>query len=230
MAQRGKFDIYALDRVEGLGDENVLQDYIDTLVTHFSESPEGKALREQGVEIGFWTRMCIELAFIYGDTTLPHMDVFDMEELLLEIFPRKVTPMSKEDTKNALPELVAFWKYLAREYQLPNARSIIRYLEKLDPKKFVDAMYDPRRFGPAKSLAMAALEAGVDITDEDQMNAFIWAYNMQVLSEMEQAPPSPDPWEAAFSSLVSRRRADKKRKQKRKAEKLARRKNRRRKR
>jgi hypothetical protein len=44
------------------------------------------------------------------------MPVTHLREILSEIFPRKISLASPEDVHDALPELIAFWEYLKREY------------------------------------------------------------------------------------------------------------------
>lgn len=233
MAHKQAFDIYALDKEEAWEDESLVEKYIDALITRFRESPEGRALMEQGMDIGFWAEAFVYYSCVYDDVTLPHITVDDVKHLLFSTLPRKVTPDTRENTRRAIAEFIALWKYLAREYQLPNARSIIRYLEGLDPEKFVDAMYDPRRFGPAKAFAMEALAAGVDLTDDAQMAAFVMAYNQRILAQGGLPRGFDDFEEPPFSSTKPRRRRASKnasKKKKRKAAKLARRRGRRKKR
>jgi hypothetical protein len=43
--------------------------------------------------------------------------------------------------------------------------------------EMVTAVNDPEAWGPAKAFALAALDAGVDLTDPDQLNRFIAKYN-----------------------------------------------------
>jgi hypothetical protein len=44
-------------------------------------------------------------------------------------------------------------------------------------KEMLEAVRDPEAWGPAKALAVAALDAGVDLTDRDQVEKFIQDYN-----------------------------------------------------
>ena len=41
----------------------------------------------------------------------------------------------------------------------------------------LDAVNDPEAWGPAKTFASAALDAGVDLTDHDEVERFIERYN-----------------------------------------------------
>jgi hypothetical protein len=43
--------------------------------------------------------------------------------------------------------------------------------------EMLDAVTDPQAWGPAKTFAVAASEAGVDLTDEAEVERFIERYN-----------------------------------------------------
>jgi hypothetical protein len=44
-------------------------------------------------------------------------------------------------------------------------------------EEMLDAVADPEAWGPAKMFAVAALDAGVDLTDREQVENFIARYN-----------------------------------------------------
>jgi hypothetical protein len=111
-----------------------------------------------------------------------------MHEIMEELFPRKTTVLTREDAEEGIPELVAFWRYLGREYKLPQADGMIRYLERIAPR-FPDMMFDPSRYGMAKSILMAGQEAGYDMTDPKSADAFIAYYNARRTAEIEGIGP-----------------------------------------
>src|SRR5205807_1891760 len=102
----------------------------------------------------------------YADTTLPAMDVSDVEELLTDVFPRKISLAAPEGANDGVPELIAFWEYLKREYKLANAEAILLYLRSVKVEDFRQWMNDPSRFGMAKSFFMQGQSAGFDMTNE----------------------------------------------------------------
>ena len=55
---------------------------------------------------------------------------------------------------------------------------------------------DRSSWGPAKTFAMAAHEAGVDLTDEAALQAFILRFNMQLTAPTAptRAAPAPRPF------------------------------------
>ena len=71
---------------------------------------------------------------------------------------------------------MAFWRYLERAYQLPNAKAILRYLRDVEPD-FKRMMLDPANFGMAKSFVMMGKEAGFDMESPEGLQAWVNAYN-----------------------------------------------------
>jgi hypothetical protein len=169
------FDIYQLKEEEF--DEEQLRQYEDTLIDLFMNSPEGQALLKEYPGAGFWVHSLISYGSGYTGVTIPNMEVHYIDELLSELFPRKITLSSPDDADSAIPELIYFWEYLHREYQLPNSEPILDYLRELDPKEFKEWMNDPENFGMAKSFFMMGQKAGFDMTDQKDMDAFMHLYN-----------------------------------------------------
>ena len=91
--------------------------------------------------------------------------------------------VTDDETDEAIPELIAFWEYLKREYKLPQANSILKYLHKIKTDDFKAMMFDPSKAGMAKSFFMMGQSAGYDMTDEKDINAFMHAYNTNLLTQ-----------------------------------------------
>src|SRR5262245_40936202 len=171
------FDINRLENSDFDGDEDALSEYLDELIELFADSPEGKARAQADPGMGFWVARLIDYGYSYTDATIPEMTEDDVEELLTDVFPRKVSLKAPEDADDALPALIAFWDYLKREYKLANADAILRYLRSVKPEQFRKWMNDPSRFGIAKSFFMMGQKAGFDMMDEKESNAFVNLYN-----------------------------------------------------
>jgi hypothetical protein len=78
-----------------------------------------------------------------------------------------------------VPEVLADWvRYAGRRRGVPApmvreaAAAVAEYRQEM-----LDAVGDPRAWGPAKVFAAAAQEAGVDLTDGDAVERFIRRYN-----------------------------------------------------
>ncbi len=213
------FDVYALDDHDWFsGAEKELNDYQDALLEALADSPEGQAQVAAYGDAGFWTANFVYFGFVYNGVSLPQMTVDDVAEVVEELFPEKVSILQAEDTKGAVAELIALWTYLKRAHGLPQADAILAYLRDIEPD-FPSWMMDSSKFGMAKSFVMMGQEAGFDMTDEKETNAFIAAYNAAALLADEQR--QHDTPESS-----SARAAKAKRRQKRKAEKAARKKQR----
>jgi len=226
------FDIFRLD--ESDYEEDEFYKYQDELLELFANSPEGQARAKEHPGMGFWARSLIDYGYSHTGTTLTLMVDDDVEELLTEVFPRKISLGAPEDADNALPEMIAFWEYLKREHKLSNANHILSYLRSVKPEEFRKWMNDSSKFGMAKSFFMMGQSAGFDMTDEEGSAAFLNAYNANLLSSRQS-----DPWLAlgtresdvllALGISGEKKKADPKAKRRRKIAKESRKKNRKRK-
>jgi hypothetical protein len=89
----------------------------------------------------------------------------DLRELLLRIYPRKMTVFDADDTQDTIPAVRDFLAYLAERGEIPEgtARVLERELDEVAPL-FTEAMMDPSNWGMAGSL----VQAGVDDDEEDE--------------------------------------------------------------
>ena len=110
------FDIYQLDGLDWDDYEEAFEKYRDSLLEHFLESPEGRSHLEEFPEAGFWAGQLVYNGYGYLGVTLPQMTKNHVEEIVTELFPRKVSLLSPDDADDAIPELTAFWRYLERVY------------------------------------------------------------------------------------------------------------------
>lgn len=236
------FDIRLFDKLspERLDFSELLEQYTDQLLEEFMASPEGAALRKRDPDAGFWCAQFITYGFDYIGASPTQITKSDAEELLQQIFPRKISLFAPEDADHAIPELTAFWQYLGRQYGLKQADAILDVLKKAAPH-FRAWMNDPRKWGMAKSLVMAGQSAGFDMTDEEDAEKFFAAYNASIAGKGTPGfPTAPIPLsdstfgeqdfatqgyaDAGFRRIVGT--ADREKKKKRKAAEASRRKNR----
>jgi hypothetical protein len=109
-------------------------------------------------------------------------------QLILEnLFPRKISLMPPEDADDVVPELIAFWHFLKREYQFKNADATLKYLKKLQPR-YRRIMNDSSRFGMAKSFMTAGIQAGFDMTTQKGLTAFQLQYNANLMGGSADSP------------------------------------------
>ncbi len=113
----------------------------------------------------------------------------DLEELLLDVYPRKVTVFDAEDVQDTIPALRDLLAFLADTGRLTGAAAqrLGGELDQVAPR-FAGAVMDPSRWGMARSLTQAMVTDGVDIADTAAVQSWIAAYNAN-------APETPADWD-----------------------------------
>ena len=184
------FDVHRLDNLTDEFVEDELAEYVDAAVAQFEASPEGEAFVAEYPDAGGWVRSFIELGYNYEGRSLPAMTAKTVEQMMTFLLPRKITVMTAAEAEEAIPELVAFWSFLSREYQLPDADKIARYLQSIQGK-FGEWMVDPARGGMAKNFILSGMQAGYDMTSQAGLSAYQQAYNAQLLGSSKKKKPKP---------------------------------------
>src|SRR5689334_16226925 len=110
----------------------------------------------------------------------------DLEELLLDVYPRKVTVFDAADVQDTIPAVRDLLAFLADTGRLAGqaARKLGRELDEVAPR-FAGAVMDPSRWGMARSLTQAMVTEGVDVTDSAAVQEWIAAYNADTLGTSE---------------------------------------------
>ena len=218
------FDIYQLDDPDLYEDDwdQALEEYEDELTDLFADSPEGQAYLEEHSDIGFWAATLIHYGFAYNEVTVTQMEADDVAAILTRTLPRKLSLSSPDEADDALPELIAFWQYLKREYDLPNAEEVLTFLQEFDPNEFKAEMNNPANFGMAKSFLQMGHAAGFDMTTNEGLQAFQQQYNTGLLA----APPSDDDSSSLSSGATKSKKSKSAQKKRRAMAKASRKRNR----
>ena len=182
-----KVNIHEYDDLEIELAEKHLGKYVETLVKLFLKSEEGVALLETDPGAGGWADCFLNYGYSYLGVFPTRMTRVEVEEILTDLFPRKISLLSPEDADEIIPELLAFWTFLQREYQLVHAGTILRFLRKIEPE-FHSIMNDSSRFGMAKSFVAMGSEMGFDMTDEADMQKFMLHYNEHIANTSAEPP------------------------------------------
>lgn len=184
------FNIRQLDGLDYDEVEPLLEDYIIDVINEFLDTEIGNSHATQYPEGGFWIGTFIEMAYNYGEFTLSKMTKGDVQMIMEDIIPRKLTLRDPSDTEDAIPELVAFWTFLKQEYKLRSAGAIAKYLTSIQDK-FAGWMFDPARGGIAKNFMMQGLQAGYDMTSQSDIEAFQAEYNQRIKADPQNNPLIP---------------------------------------
>lgn len=167
-----------------------VRDYIDGLMKEFAVSPEADEFLASYGRLS-WSAMMMEYAINHVGVTPPDMTLADFEEVVFDLFPRKVST-EPESAARCIHELRAFWTFLQRQYGLANTAKI---LETLDDEAIValqEKLADPANYGMAKSFVMAGMKAGYDMTTNEGSAAFMQVYNANLMASKLSAPSFPN--------------------------------------
>jgi hypothetical protein len=160
-----------------------LDEFVEELVREFVASIEGKAFLQAHPSmteyVGSWIDHLLYFGYAYESVTLPQMTQSNVEVIVTQIFPNKISLLDPAEANTTIPELMAFWQFLKREYQHPQAHRIIKFLKQLQPK-FPRMMNDPQNFGIAKSFLMSGMAAGFDMTNEEEIEKFQQQHNQEL--------------------------------------------------
>jgi hypothetical protein len=102
----------------------------------------------------------------------------DLKELLLSIYPRKITVLDPAGIEDTVPGVRDFLAYLTESGEIPEgtARALERELDEIAPR-FTEVMMDPSNWGMAGSLVHAMAADGVDLDDQAAVDRWISGYN-----------------------------------------------------
>ena len=105
----------------------------------------------------------------------------DLEELLLRVYPRKITVLDRADAEDTIPAVRDFLAYLAESGGMTEGatRKLERELDRIAPQ-FADAVMDPANWGTARSFVQAMVADGVDMSDQTAVDRWIAEYNTRV--------------------------------------------------
>jgi hypothetical protein len=105
----------------------------------------------------------------------------DLRELLLGVYPSKVTVLDAEGTADTVPAVRDLLAFLADTGAVAAeaAKRLERELDEIAPQ-FTDAVMDPKNWGMARSITHAMVSDGVDLADQDAVDSWIARYNLRV--------------------------------------------------
>jgi hypothetical protein len=158
------------------GESEVTPGERERLLVDFLDSPEGRRWRGDDD-----ARDVVELAISFG-ADYNHGGPLRWSPVVVEIFmtdwlARKVT--REPEFFERVPDVLRDWvKFAGQRQGVPAAAlreavaAVKRYRHEM-----LEVVNDPDTWGPAKTFAMAAQQAGVDLSDPDAVGAFVERHN-----------------------------------------------------
>jgi hypothetical protein len=174
---------------DGMLLEKVAEQYKEQLSKLFFESPEGQALWDEGIQPG-WSDMVTDLGMNYSSVTPATMSPGNLQEILFNLFPRKVSTEA-----GAAPEIIRelqfYWKFLEREFKLENATAILKILDDEAANELEEEMSNPANFGIGKSFMMMGRDQGFDMSTEEGLQSWMETYNAGLAAGTQPRIPLP---------------------------------------
>jgi hypothetical protein len=148
----------------------------DTLLQDFLSSPEGRRWRgdEDAEDVA---HLAIEFGASYNHAGPLRWSPVVVEIFMIDWLARKAT--REPAFFERVPEVLRDWvNYAGRRRGVPSAplREAVTAVDQ-HTDEMLAAVGDPEAWGPAKTFAVAALDAGVDLSDPDEVERFIDRYN-----------------------------------------------------
>jgi hypothetical protein len=194
------FDIHqSLYSEYGDRDEDKLGQYIDGLLEAFAESPEGAAFFQEYGDVG-WAGHMMHYYFDYIGGALPEMTARDLQKVLFELFPRKVST-EPESAAEIIAEVRAFWTFVKRQYGLKNADKLLAVLDAGAADRLRQELANPANYGMAKSFFMMGQKAGIDMTTQEGLDQFQTVYNASLQGGVGPMGPPLPPLDDDFDDI-----------------------------
>jgi hypothetical protein len=117
----------------------------------------------------------------------------DLRTLLLDVYPRKVSVLDREDLAGTIPTTRGLLRFLAETGRAGSTAALAREIDEIEPH-FTDAAMDPANWGMARSIFQEMASDGVDVGDQEEVGRWIAWHNArrQLGLVPDEGPSSPD--------------------------------------
>lgn len=154
----------------------------EELTGRFMESEAaGKLDPELFGDAGFIVNHVLEYAWVYAGSSPEKLDEYTLEQVLLEVFPRKITA-ERDLFEKVAPVVEVFLRWLESEGILANTSSLVETIRAWADTIVANGM-NPQYWGMAKSIMMQARADGVDTQDEQAMQRYLAEYNLRLMEQ-----------------------------------------------
>jgi hypothetical protein len=161
--------------------EEAANKHIRRSIEDFLQSPEFDKVAKIGRdEVGYDLDMVLDYFPNYLGCLPEKARHTDIEKLMLEVLPRKISA-EPEAFKKFAAELLAFYQYLARTGAVKNGERLLSTIAACAPK-MVEYAANPENWGMAKNLVMRMFKDGVNPADEKAVQRWILEYNKRLLA------------------------------------------------
>jgi hypothetical protein len=142
----------------------------------------------RSVELRADAELVLGFKWGYLDGHLGRWRTADLDELLLELYPRKVVA-DRELAALTVPAVAGLLEFLDEQGQLVlGSDPLPRLLARLDALRgpFLEALGDASRYGLGTSLFRAMMADGVDLDDEAAVGGWVEAFNARPREERDR--------------------------------------------
>ncbi len=162
--------------------------WAEELAGRFMESEAaGKLEPELFGDAGFIIYNLLVYAWTYTNGSPEKLDEYTLEQVLLEVFPRKITAEWDLFEKVA-PVTEVFLRWLESEGILGDTSSLVETVRGWADTIVANGM-NPQYWGMGKSFTMQARADGVDTQDEQAMQRYMVEYNLRRMGRKLSAQP-----------------------------------------
>ncbi len=162
--------------------------WAEELAGRFMESEAaGKLDPELFEDAGFIIYNLLVYAWTYTNGSPEKLDEYTLEQVLLEVFPRKITA-ERDLFEKVAPVTEVFLRWLESEGILDNTFSLVETVRGWADTIVANGM-NPQYWGMGKSFAMQARADGVDTQDEQAMQRYMVEYNLRRMGRKLSAQP-----------------------------------------
>ena len=163
--------------------------WAEELAGRFMESEAAGKLDDKLFEdAGFIVNHVLEYAWVYVGSSPEELNEYTLEEVLLEVFPRKITA-ERDLFEKVAPVIEVLLRWLESEGILADTSSLVETVRGWADTIVANGM-DPQYWGMAKSFVMQARADGVDTQDEQAMQRYLVEYNLRRMERNLSAQPA----------------------------------------
>lgn len=163
--------LQALETPNGIPDAEAREALERLLLARFSASAEGRAF-----ERPLWSECVLRLAAVQLGRSVGSLRAAEFDTVVFSLIPRKVSVQAGA-AKEIVTELRAFVRWLGKAHRWPSVDACLEVLGGDAVRRLKRELGNGANFGPAKSLLMGAMAAGVDVHSQEQMAAYVEKVN-----------------------------------------------------